>query len=81
MQTEHLSSQKKKYQIRIEGVLDPKWRDWFDKFEITSMTGGETLLSGTVEDQAALHGLLAKIRDMGMSLLSVNQVENEAGEP
>jgi hypothetical protein len=80
MQNEHLSSQKKRYQIRIEGVLDSKWGDWFDKFEISSITGDETLLTGTVEDQAALHGLLAKIRNLGLSLLSINQVENEAGE-
>jgi len=63
------------YQIEVEGHLDPKWRDWFDSFEITPQDTNVTLLRGAVEDQAALHGLLAKIRDLGLSLLSVNRVK------
>ena len=64
------------YQIRVSSQLGPKWKDWFDGFEIQAQTGDETLLIGMVVDQAALHGLLAKIRDLGIPLLSVNQVES-----
>ena len=62
------------YQIEVMGYLDEKWEDWFDGFDITHQDTGVTLLSGTVEDQSALHGLLAKIRDLGLSLLSVNRI-------
>ena len=63
------------YQIRVKGSLDDKWSDWFDGFTIVSLAGDETLLTGPVADQAALHGLLAVIRDLGLPLLSVQQVE------
>jgi hypothetical protein len=63
------------YQIRIKGHLDPKWRVWFEDLTITQEEDGVTLLSGSVIDQAALHGLLKKVRDLGMPLLSVNRVE------
>ena len=66
------------YQIRVKGNLDHKWADWFDEFEIEHQSTHETLLIGPIIDQAALHGLLAKIRDVGLSLLSVNQVEDES---
>jgi hypothetical protein len=62
------------YQIRVEGNLDKKWSDWFDGFTITPQANDETLLAGPVADQAALHGLLAKIRDLGLPLLSVKRV-------
>jgi hypothetical protein len=65
------------YQIRVKGNLDEKWSDWFDGFTITPQASDETLLTGLVADQCALHGLLAKIRDLGLPLLSVQQVENE----
>ncbi len=65
------------YQISVEGRLDPKWSDWFDGFEIT-YTNGNTILTGMVPDQAALHGLLAKIRDLGLPILLVRQMEFEA---
>ncbi len=65
------------YQIRVKGNLDQKWSDWFDGCSITPQAGGETLLSGPAADQAALHGLLAKIRDLGLPLLSVRRVEIE----
>ena len=65
------------YRIEVRGHLNNKWRDWFDGFDITLQDNNVTMLSGTVEDQSALHGLLAKIRDLGLSLLSVNQVEIE----
>ena len=64
------------YEIRIKGHLDARWVDWFDGLTITLEKNGDTLLIGPVIDQAALHGLLRKVRDSGMSLLSVNQKEN-----
>ena len=65
------------YQIRVKGNLDQKWSDWFDGLTITPQVDDETLLTGPVADQAALHGLLAKIRDLGLPLLSVKRVEIE----
>jgi hypothetical protein len=70
------------YQIRIKGHLSPQWTDWFEGLTITLEEGGDTLLTGTVVDQAALHGLLKKVRDLGTPLLSVNYVEpNERDMP
>ena len=63
------------YQIRIKGHLGHQWTDWFDGLTITLEEDGETLLTGPVVDQAALHGLLKKVRDLGTPLLSVNRVE------
>jgi hypothetical protein len=63
------------YQIRIKGQLDRKWIDWFGDVTITLEESGDTLLTCPVIDQAALHGLLKKVRDLGMPLLSVNRVE------
>jgi hypothetical protein len=62
------------YHIRVKGNLDRKWSDWFDCFTITPQGDDVTLLTGPVADQAALHGLLAKIRDLGLPLLSVRRV-------
>lgn len=59
------------YQIRIKGYLDPKWRVWFEGLTLTLEENGDTLLTGPVTDQAALHGLLRKVRDLGMPLISV----------
>lgn len=64
------------YQIRIKGHLDRRWTDWFEGLTITLEDNGATLLSGPVADQAALHSLLRKVRDLGMPLLSVIQSEN-----
>jgi hypothetical protein len=61
------------YQIRVKGVLDEKWSDWFDGLTITPQDD-ETLLTGPVRDQAALHGLLARVRDLGLPLLSVKRM-------
>jgi hypothetical protein len=61
------------YQIRVKGQLDSQWRDWFENATITLEENGDTLLTCPVVDQAALHGLLKKIRDLGMPLLSVNR--------
>ena len=63
------------YQIRIKGHLGCEWTDWFEGMTITLDDNGETLLTGPVVDQAALHGLLRKVRDLGMPLLSVSRVE------
>jgi len=62
------------YRIRLKGRLDPKWSDWFENMVISS-EGGETILSGPVADQAALHGLLIRIRDLNLTLLSVEYIE------
>ena len=62
------------YQIKIKGHLVPQWTGWFEGLTIT-LEDGNTLLTGPVIDQAALHGLLKKVRDLNMPLLSVNSVE------
>ena len=62
------------YQIRLKGHLSRQWTSWFEGLTITLEEDGDTLLTGTVIDQAALHGLLKKVRDLGMPLLSVNSV-------
>lgn len=66
------------YQIRLKGHLGVEWRDWFDDLSITLEDDGDTLLSGLVIDQAALHGVLKKVRDLGMPLLSVNRMKPNA---
>ncbi len=63
------------YHIRIRGHLSDHWGRWFAGFTITLEDNGDTLLSGPVVDQAALHGLLKKVRDLGMPLLSVSRVD------
>jgi hypothetical protein len=63
------------YQIRIKGHLGSQWTDWFGSLTITLDKDGETLLTGPVVDQAALHGLLKKVRDLGIPLISVNRAE------
>jgi hypothetical protein len=65
----------KTFQIRIHGHLSQQWTDWFEGLVITLEEDGNTLLSGPVVDQSALHGILKKIRDLGMPLLSVNFVD------
>jgi hypothetical protein len=63
------------YQIRIHGHLDSQWKDWFEGLALTQEDNGDTLLTGPVVDQAALHGLLKKVRDLAIPLLSVIRVE------
>jgi hypothetical protein len=66
-----------RYEIRVEGALDQRWSDWFDGLQITSHPDGVTVLAGPVADQAALHGLLAKVRDLNLPLLSVRCIEQQ----
>ena len=63
------------YQIRLKGHLGREWTDWFDGLTITLEENGDTLLNGPVIDQAALHGVLKKMRDLGLPLVSVSPVE------
>ena len=67
------------YEIRIKGHLDDRWSDWFGGLTITLEEDGNTLLTGPVIDQAALHGLLKKVRDLGMPLVSVSPLEPRPG--
>lgn len=69
-----------RYEIRIKGHLDRGWADWFGELTITLEEDGDTLLAGPVVDQAALYGLLKKVRDLGMPLLSVNRVKPNTGD-
>ena len=73
-------------EIRIEGHLDGQWTDWFEGLTITLEENGDTLLTGTVPDQAALFGLLRRVRDLGMQLICVNRVgtgkqDRSTGQP
>jgi hypothetical protein len=63
------------YEIRVRGVLDGGWSAWFDDLQMTSDERGQTTIAGPVADQAALHGLLAKIRDLGLDLLAVRRTD------
>jgi hypothetical protein len=63
------------YQIRVQGHLDQQWADWFGGLRVVLEENGDTVLTGPVVDQAALHGLLKKVRDLGMPLVSVNRTE------
>jgi hypothetical protein len=63
------------YELRVEGHLDHHWSAWFDELTLTHESDGTTTLRGLVPDQAALHGLLAKIRDLGVALISVEVID------
>ena len=70
-----MSTEAEYYKIRVRGQLDSHWRAWFEGLTLTPVENGETLIAGPIQDQAALHGILAKIRDMGLPLVSVIWVE------
>jgi hypothetical protein len=65
-----------RYEFRVSGVLDSGWSAWFDGLQVTSDQRGQTVIAGPVADQAALHGLLAKIRDLGLELLEVRRTDH-----
>ncbi len=65
------------YQIRVNGVLDGRWAAWFDGLHLASDERGQTIIAGEVADQAALHGLLAKVRDLGLELLEVRRTDHD----
>ena len=65
------------YQVRIEGQLGQQWTEWFEGLSITQERDGTTLLTGPVVDQSALHGLLKKVRDLGIPLVSINRIETD----
>ena len=69
------------YHIRVRGHLDDRWSDWLGGLTIQRRDDGTTVLAGSVVDQAALHGVLASIRDLGLPLLSVNRVDESHGRP
>jgi hypothetical protein len=69
----------RRYQIRLQGGLSREWAEWFDGLTITATEDGDTLLTGAVADQAALHGLLKKVRDLGLTLISVVHLPPDDG--
>ncbi|MCW2135473.1 hypothetical protein [Arthrobacter sp. VKM Ac-2550] len=68
-----------RYELRIWGHLDDRWADWFEGVTVTHESEGTTILSGLVIDQAALHGLLDKVRDLGVTLISVQAIDDTEG--
>ena len=65
------------YEIRLQGHLDSRWAAWFDGLSLTHESDGTTVIQGSVVDQAALHGLLAKVRDLGLPLIAVVQIDRK----
>jgi hypothetical protein len=65
-------------EIRVEGHLDPSWADWLEGFALTHTEENQTVLTGKAPDQAALYGLIAKLRDLGVKLVSVNYGESDS---
>jgi len=66
-----------RYEIRIDCSLDKGWTAWFDGMQIADEPGGVTVITGAVADQAALHGVLTKVRDLGLPLLSVQRIDSD----
>jgi hypothetical protein len=69
------------YELTVKGRLAPRWSAWFDGLAVTSSEDGTTTLRGPVVDQAALHGLLQKLRDLGIPLVSLTQLPTNPGDP
>jgi hypothetical protein len=70
-----------RYQIRLHGQLDESWSDWFEGFTLTNESDGTTTLTGPITDQAALHGLLRRVGDLGVTLISVNVLPSTNPHP
>ena len=70
-----------RYEIRLKGHLDTRWAAWFDGLTLTNCSDGTTVIHGPVVDQSALHGLLQKVRDVGLPLISVTRVEPDQPDP
>ena len=66
-----------RYEIRVEGVLDARWSEWFEGMQISNNVDGTSTIAGPVTDQAALHGLLGKVRDLGLPLITVRRIGND----
>jgi hypothetical protein len=64
-----------RYEVRVDGVLDGRWSAWFDGLQVSGDDRGQTTIAGPVTDQAALHGLLDKVRDLGLELLEVHRID------
>lgn len=69
------------YEIRVKGHLDESWSEWFEGLTVTNLDSGETVLRGEIVDQAALHGMLSKVRDLNLSLIAVSSTGSERQEP
>lgn len=70
-----------RYQIELDGILDSPWADWLGELRLSQTADGSTILTGTVADQAALHGLLARIRDLGLPIRLVARLDENRPEP
>jgi hypothetical protein len=68
------------YQIRIQGHFNPQWQGWFDGFTLSAHDSGDTLLTGAIVDQSALHGVLRKIRDLGIPLISLSVLSSNTND-
>ena len=66
-------------EVKVKGTINEEWGQWFSGLKIQALESGETLISGTVQDQAALYGLIARLRDLGLQLVSVNSEEIDSG--
>ena len=73
---EEIDSPHQCFEIRLKGHVDQQWADWFEDLTITLEDNGDTLLAGFIVDQAALHGLLKKVRDLGIPLISINPIDS-----
>jgi hypothetical protein len=76
----HAPAEPDRYAIRLQGQLDAGWSDWFEGFRLTAGSDGSTTLTGRVLDQAALHGLLRRIGDLGLTLISINPIDTRPQE-
>jgi hypothetical protein len=76
MENSHNSEKAEYYRFQVKGHIAQRWSDWFDGFDLQYL-GEDTLILGEVMDQAALHGVLAKIRDLGLPIILVEKIENE----